>query len=49
MPPNGQNNIKNEFHIPELVEIEVLHVYMVDSHERASFGLTGGSKINIGI
>ena len=37
MPPNGQNNIKNEFHIPELVEIEVLHVYILSKTQKIDF------------
>ena len=37
MTPNGQNNIKNEFHTPELVEIEVLRVYILSKGKKNRF------------
>ena len=37
MTPNGQNNIKIEFHTPELVEIEVLQVYILSKANKIDF------------
>ena len=45
MTPNGQNNIKNEFHTPELVEIEVLRVYILSKANNYIFIMADGSHI----
>ena len=37
MTPNGQNNIKNEFHTQELVEIKVLPVYILSKVKKNRF------------
>ena len=42
---NGQNNIKNEFYIPKLVELEVLHVYTPSNTKKVQFLSFGNSAI----
>ena len=45
MTRNGQNNIINEFNVPKSVELNVLHMHVLDNKSNKVFIMDDGGHI----